>query len=78
MYLDSLFFPICVFIHVVCMNWLLIYTALQVNSVILQENVPRLNCIDITKNTSSKSQTFKEIMMQEKCDPLVIAHTLAV
>jgi len=66
------------FIHVVCMNWLLIYTVFQVNSVILQENVLRLNCIDITKNTPSKSQTIQEIVMQEKCDPLVIAHTLAV
>jgi hypothetical protein len=47
--------PICMFIPVVCMNWLLKYTVFQVNSIILQENVPRLNCIDTTKNTPSKS-----------------------
>jgi len=70
--------PICMFIPVVCTNWLLIYTIFQENSVILQENVPRLNRIDINKNTSSKSRAIKEIMSQEKCDPLVIAHTLAV
>jgi len=58
------------------MNWLLKYTVFQVNSVILQENVPRLNCIDTNKNTASKSRTVKEIMI--KRDPFVTAHTLAV